>query len=72
MGRHTLWQAILTFTGIALTLAFLSFLAFSRTTITVPDVGGTYTEGLAGVPQFINPFSYNPVDQDLAALISTR
>ena len=69
MGRHTLWQAILTFTGIALTLAFLSFLAFSRTTITVPDVGGTYTEGLAGVPQFINPFSYNPVDQDLAALI---
>ncbi|MBN1217294.1 MAG: peptide ABC transporter substrate-binding protein [Anaerolineae bacterium] len=71
MGRHTRWQAILTITGMAMTMAFLGFLAFSRTTITVPDVGGTYTEGIAGVPQFINPLlaHYNQVDQDLSALI---
>jgi peptide/nickel transport system substrate-binding protein len=54
-----------------MTMAFLGFLAFSRTTITVPDVGGTYTEGIAGRPQFINPLlaHYNQVDQDLSALI---
>ncbi|MFC1976575.1 ABC transporter substrate-binding protein, partial [Chloroflexota bacterium] len=71
MGRHTRWQAILTITGIAMTMAFLGFLAFSRTTITVPDVSGTYTEGIAGTPQYINPLlaHYNPVDQDLSALI---
>jgi peptide/nickel transport system substrate-binding protein len=52
-------------------MAFLSFLAFSRTTVTLPDVGGTYAEGIAGIPQFINPLlaQYNEVDQDLTALI---
>ncbi|MEW5961223.1 MAG: ABC transporter substrate-binding protein [Chloroflexota bacterium] len=71
MGHHIRWQAILTFTGIAMTLAFLGFLSLSRTTVTVPDVGGTYVEGVAGLPQFINPLlaQYNQVDQDLAALI---
>lgn len=71
MGRHIRWPAILTFTGIAMTMAFLIFLAFSRTTVTLPDVGGTYAEGIAGIPQFINPLlaHYNQVDQDLNALI---
>ncbi len=71
MGRHTRWQAILAVTGIAMTMAFLGFLAFSRTTVSVPDVGGTYVEGIAGTPQFINPLlaQYNQVDQDLSALI---
>jgi peptide/nickel transport system substrate-binding protein len=71
LGRHIRWQAIITFTGIAMTMAFLGFLAFSRTTITVPDVGGAYREGIAGTPQFINPLlaEYNQVDQDIAALI---
>ncbi len=71
MGRHIRWQAVITLTGIAMTMAFLGFLAFSRTTVTVPDVGGTYTEGLAGIPQFINPLlaHYNQVDQDLTVLI---
>ena len=54
-----------------MTMAFLGFLSFSRTTVTVPDVGGTYIEGIAGMPQFINPLlaQYNQVDQDLSALI---
>jgi peptide/nickel transport system substrate-binding protein len=71
LGRHIRWQAILTFTGIAMTMAFLGFLSFSQTTVTVPDVGGTYIEGIAGIPQFINPLlaQYNQVDQDLSALI---
>ncbi len=71
MGRHIRWQAIITLTGIAMTMAFLGFLSLSRTTVTLPDVGGTYTEAIAGVPQFINPLlaQYNQVDQDLSALI---
>ena len=71
MGRHIRWQAILTVTGIALTLTFLSFLAFSRETVTIPDTEAVYREGLAGSPQFINPLlaQYNLVDQDLTALI---
>jgi peptide/nickel transport system substrate-binding protein len=52
-------------------LAFLGFLSLSRKTVTIPDVGGVYTEALAGRPQFINPLlaQYNQVDQDLTALI---
>ncbi len=71
MGRYIRWQAILTVTGIAMTMAFLSFLSLSRKTVTIPDIGGIYTEAIAGSPQFINPLlaQYNQVDQDLVALI---
>jgi peptide/nickel transport system substrate-binding protein len=71
VGRFIRWQAIIAFTGIAMTLAFLGFLSLSRTTVTVPDVGGEYSEAIAGRPQFINPLlaEYNQVDQDLTALI---
>jgi len=71
VGRYIRWQAILTLAGIALTMAFLSYLSFSRTTITIPDVGGVYVEGVVGTPQFINPLlaQYNQVDQDLTFLI---
>lgn len=71
MGRYIRWQAILTLTGIAMTMAFLSFLSLSRTTVTIPDIGGVYKEGVAGKPQFINPLlmQYNQVDQDLSSLI---
>jgi len=71
LGRHIRWQAIITATGIALTLTFLGLLAFSRTTITLPDEQGTYREGIAGGPQLVNPLlaQYNPVDQDLSSLI---
>jgi peptide/nickel transport system substrate-binding protein len=71
LGQHTRWQAILAITGIAMTMAFLGFLSFSRTTVSVPDLGAAYSEGIAGTPQFINPLlaQYNQVDQDLTALI---
>jgi peptide/nickel transport system substrate-binding protein len=71
VGRYIRWQAILALTGIAMTMAFLSFLAFSRKTVSIPDVGGVYKEAVAGAPQFINPLlmQYNQVDQDLSALI---
>lgn len=71
MGQYIRWQAILAATGIAMTMAFLSFLALSRQTVTIPDVGGIYREGVVGQPQFINPLlmQYNQVDQDISALV---
>ena len=37
----------------------------------LPKIGGTYTEGLVGTTQYINPIisSYNDVDRDLTSLI---
>ena len=39
--------------------------------VIIPAVGGEYTEGLVGEPQFINPLyaSTSNVDQDLARLV---
>ena len=72
MGRIRL-QVIIAFLAIALLLVIMGYLAFSVTTVAVPDYGGTYTEGIAGNPRAINPIlcQYNPVDQDLSALIFT-
>lgn len=43
---------------------------YAHTTV-VPTAGGSYTEGLVGTPQYINPLlsSYNDVDRDLTFLI---
>jgi len=41
-----------------------------RNSIEVPAVGGTYTEGLIGAPQFVNPILANTdVDRDLVRLV---
>jgi peptide/nickel transport system substrate-binding protein len=71
MGRHIRWQAFIAGSGILLLTSLLLVLAIRRTTVVAPDFGGTYIEGLAGTPQYINPIlsQYNRVDQDLAALI---
>ncbi len=71
MSKYIRWQAIIALLGIILLGSLLGYLAFHRTTVTVPDVGGTYTEGLAGNPQYINPIlcQYNEVDRDLVSLI---
>jgi peptide/nickel transport system substrate-binding protein len=71
VGHYIRWQAIIAGSGIVLLVSLLFVLTVSRTTVVVPDFGGTYVEGLAGAPQYVNPvFSqYNQVDQDLVALI---
>jgi peptide/nickel transport system substrate-binding protein len=71
MGRYIRWQALIALSGTILVGVFLFSIALSRTTILVPDEGGIYTEGLAGAPRYVNPLlaHYNPVDQDLVALI---
>jgi peptide/nickel transport system substrate-binding protein len=49
----------------------LRYAAYNFTTVTVPDRGGTYVEGLAGSPQYLNPIlsQYNAVDGVLTALL---
>jgi peptide/nickel transport system substrate-binding protein len=71
MSRLIRWQLLIAFSGIALVGVFLFSIAVSRTTVLVPDVGGTYIEGVAGAPQFVNPLlaQYNQVDRDLVALV---
>ena len=71
MSKHLRWQVIITLLGIALLGSLLGYLAFTRVTVAVPYVGGTYTEGLAGNPQYINPIlcQYNQVDRDLCSLV---
>lgn len=51
--------------------SLLAYLAFTFATVLVPDVGGTYVEGLVGNPRYINPIlcQYNQVDRDLCSLI---
>jgi peptide/nickel transport system substrate-binding protein len=71
LSKHLRWPVIITLLGIALLGSLLGYLAFTRVTVVVPDVGGTYVEGLAGTPQYVNPIlcQYNQVDRDLCSLV---
>lgn len=54
-----------------LSLSFLGYRFYSNNLILFPRVGGTYSEGVVGYPQTINPLyaSSRDVDADLARLI---
>ncbi|MBC7226340.1 MAG: peptide ABC transporter substrate-binding protein [Thermoflexales bacterium] len=71
MARTVRWPALLIGAGATLLVIALVYLAFTYTTITVPAPGGTYVEGVAGLPHAINPLlaAYNDVDRDLCALV---
>lgn len=71
MTRHIRWQAIIAVLGVILVVALLGYLAHSTTTVVIPDEGGTYVEGIAGRPGYINPIlcQYNQADHDLVSLI---
>lgn len=71
MGRYLRWQAAIAVLGIVLLAALLRYTAYNFTTVTVPDRGGTFVEGMAGNPQYLNPLlsQYNQVDGVLTALL---
>ncbi len=83
MSRYVRWQAILTALGIVFVAIVLAQIALGRepeptplptcptVMVKVPARGGTFVEGVAGYPQFINPLfsQFNEVDRDLCALI---
>ncbi len=56
---------------IVISLILLAGDFYYKHTTLIPEVGGSYTEGLIGTPQYINPIlaSYNDVDRDLARLL---
>ena len=71
MSKHLRWQVVITLLGIVLLGSLLAYLAFTFAMVIVPAVGGTYVEGLAGNPQYINPVlcQYNQVERELCSLI---
>ncbi len=70
MGRIRL-QVIIAALAILILAGVLARAAFTAPTITLPQPGGTYTEGIVGNPYLINPVlaQANPVDQDMVSLI---
>ncbi len=71
MTRHIRWQILLIFLGVLLVGILLTYLAVNYTTVLRPGRGGTYVEGVAGLPNYVNPLlsGYNEVDRDLCALM---
>jgi peptide/nickel transport system substrate-binding protein len=69
--KHIRWQILLVLVGIGLLVSLLAYVALNFSTVWVAGSGGTYVEGLAGTPQFINPLLCQPqtVDGDLCSLI---
>lgn len=71
MGKYVRWQAAVALFGILLLGALLSYTAYTFPTKVIPARGGTYSEGIAGNPQYLNPLlsHYNDIDRDLVALL---
>ena len=71
MGKYVRWQAAVAVLGILLLGGLLSYTAYTFPTKIIPARGGTYSEGVAGNPQYLNPLlsHYNDIDRDLVALL---
>lgn len=64
------WQLLVTIAGLLLVAGLLANLARNQTTDFVPDDGGTYTEGLAGRVQLVNPLLWETsAEHDLVSLV---
>lgn len=72
LSRHLWWQVILTLVGIFLLITLLGYSSYTVATVTIPDRGGAFREGVAGNPQYLTPLRCqgdNQVDQDICALL---
>ena len=71
MTRHIRWQILLILLGVVLVGILLTYLAANYTTVLRPGHGGTYVEGIASYPQYLNPLlsGYSGVDRDICALM---
>lgn len=68
------WQLLLAVAGFGLVLALLNYQVQSAgqlCSVTVPDDGGEFVEGLLGSPQYPNPLlaDSNPVDREITSLV---
>jgi peptide/nickel transport system substrate-binding protein len=71
VSRTVRWQLLIIGLGMALAGILLTYLALKYVVREVPTVGGTYVEGIAGTPHYVNPLlsDYNEADEDLCALV---
>lgn len=71
MTRYIRWQILLIILGVVLVGVLLTYLGVNYTTVLRPGHGGTYVEGVAGTPQWVNPLlcGYTGVDSDLSSLV---
>jgi peptide/nickel transport system substrate-binding protein len=71
MSRHLRLAVLLTLCGIVLAAVVLARMVMRVSTLMVPAEGGTYTEGMVGAPQWLNPVlaPFNEMDQDLCRLL---
>ena len=71
MTRYIRWQILLILLGGVLVGILLTYLAVNYTTVLRPGHGGTYVEGIAGYPQYLNPLlsGNSGVDRDICALM---
>ena len=70
MPRHIRWQVLLIILGVVLVGILLAYLAVNYTTVLRPGRGGTYVEGMVGLPHYLNPLlSSSQVDRDICALV---
>jgi peptide/nickel transport system substrate-binding protein len=69
--RYIRWQILLILLGGVLVGILLTYLAVNYTTVLRPGHGGTYVEGIAGYPQYLNPLlsGNSGVDRDICALM---
>ncbi len=71
MTRYIRWQILLILLGGVLVGILLTYLSVNYTTVFRPGHGGTYVEGIAGYPQYLNPLlsGHSGVDRDICALM---
>lgn len=73
MARRIRWQIVIAVISALLVVGLLSQLALSTTAVSQPQVGGSYTEAVAGRPTqllpLINDPLTDPVGRDIGALL---
>ena len=71
MATSTRWQVFLAICALILLSVLLGYYVWAQSLVYVPAQGGTYTEGLAGSPIYLNPLlaGFNQIDSDLCSLI---
>ena len=71
LGKHIRWQILLALLGVVLLAALLGVSTYNVDTVLIPDHGGVFREGVAGMPQYLNPLicQAGDVDMDLCGLL---
>lgn len=73
LGRRMRWLMLIALAAIVVLVVMLGFATYTVPTVLVPDQGGVFREGVAGLPQYLHPvwcqIHSNNVDSDLCQLV---